>query len=446
MIGVSLRLALAVGLHLRNDDQSALPSKKEHLIRTWWSLNSIENLLCTLIGRPCVIPKDQCTVPLPTMPSGRSLENKGSAMLRNQNHLESNSFPPTSKLLSSRADTEIATRASFLGACVTIAAIIEKALSKLYSPQTFDDSWKQIQKEIDTLSKELDEWVAAARLAGLEPVNSVKETHVHRERLLLSFQYHSTKLLIYRPCLCRLERRIVGQSDASVDFNQKTAEACVKAAQAVTGLFPDEPDQNFIYQQSPWWCIVHNIMQAIAVFLLELSFGRTHMANPDGTILQSIKKLIRWLEYMSVSNTVARRAHEVVMDIISTGAPQLHIDISEILAQGKANLSEPFSPYGPPGNSVFPQYQGGLFPQSGWETPSSNHPAVTQDLGTQYNTPLWGHRPAQDFEENLPDGYFAQEPNLHMPPIFGNPFYASFDSSNPLEGQFTPNAGVTGGS
>ncbi|PVH93523.1 hypothetical protein DM02DRAFT_661868 [Periconia macrospinosa] len=375
-IGVSLRFAVTVGLHLRNDDPSASSSKKEDLVRTWWSLHSIENLLCTLVGRPCVIASDQCTVPLPHILPGELAGHNNTGSLNDLDYQDRQGGLPTRNAFFSQVATENVSQSTFLGASAAMSIITEKALSKFYSPQTSVHSWKQIQKEIDVLSKELDEW-ATALPAGLRLVHSAYESRIQREQLLLSFQYHSAKVLIYRPCLCRLEQRITGQSKASADFNQKTAEACIQAAQAITTLLPDEPDLAFVYEQSPWWCIIHNIMQAIAVFLLEMSLSQAHITHCDKSMLKSTRKLVRWLECISGSNAVARRAYEIVVDIIDT------------------------------------------------------------DLDTQHPTALWGRRPAGGFEELQAGQQFMSEANPQIPPMFGNPFFADFDLFNPpIAGSF----------
>lgn len=325
--------------------------------------------------------------------------------------------------------------------------IMQKALSRLYSPLTTVNSWKQTQEEIESLSKELDEWVAAALPEELRPANSIQESGSRRERLLLSFQYHSAKLLIYRPCLCHIERRIKGQSGASASFNEKTAEACVQAAQAVTQLFPEEPDCSFIYQQSPWWCIVHNIMQAAAIFLLEMSFDQTHMANanPDGRIVKSIKKLVRWLHFMSFSNAVAARAYEVIADVIRTGAQRLRIDASEILGEARANVNrdESLQAYQPPENIVLPWCRGNSSLQAEWGIPPLNENTATVESSTRQHTAFQEHQPVQTFGGFQFDQYFIPEPDLQMPSIFGNPFFTNFDLPGLLDGQYPLERDVT---
>lgn len=439
MIGISLRFALAVGLHLRNDDPSASPSRKESLVRIWWGLHSIEGLICTIIGRPCVIPSDQCTVPLPSVAPGRQPSYKNPAESINPMHWRRLNITSSRSDSSGRGNSNTVARTSFLGACVTMGLIVQKALSRLYSPRTAVDSWEQVQMQIDSLSNELDEWVAAALPALLKPANSIQEPGVQREQLLLSFQYHSAKLLIYRPCLCRIERHIVGQTNASAEFNQKTAEACVEAAQAVTRLLPDEPDQTFIYQQSPWWSIVHNIMQAMAVFLLELSFRQTHMAHPDERILKGIKKLVQWLHFMKARNAVARRAYEMIADLVRTSAPRLQINVADILIEEPMGIDqeESFQTNQPPrGNTTSLGYEGVPSLQPDCELPSSTAYTAPADFSTNYPTSLWEQQPPQTFEAFQPHPYFMPEPDLHMPSVFGNPFLTSFDLPNPLDGQF----------
>ena len=70
MIGISIRYAIAVGMHVRNDDPSASPEKKDILAQTWWGLHSVECLLSSMTGRPYVLSDEHCTVPLPGLLNG----------------------------------------------------------------------------------------------------------------------------------------------------------------------------------------------------------------------------------------------------------------------------------------------------------------------------------------------------------------------------------------
>jgi hypothetical protein len=324
MVGIALRFALAAGLHLRNDDPSTMATKKETLVRTWWSLHSIESLLCAIVGRPCIIPNDECTVPLPHIgPEKMSTES-------NTSHSSAQS--------AARGDSDTVTRSSFSGARVTMAIIMQKALAKLYAPQLAADAWDRVQSDITALLRETDEWAVSAHLVGLSPANSIEESGLERAKLVLSFHYHSAKLLICRPCLCRIERRNKGQSGASADFYQRTADICVQSAQAISNLLPDQFDPQFVYEQCPWWSIVHHIMQAVAVLLLKMSLGGSHNVHDGEDLSAIVVKLARWLHCMSSSNNVADRACRVVLDIIRASAPRIRIDVSVITSQNNDAL------------------------------------------------------------------------------------------------------------
>jgi hypothetical protein len=89
------------------------------------------------------------------------------------------------------------------------------------------------------------------------PSTWTQRPDLNRERFLLRIYYWSTKVLITRPCLCRIERRIATESSKSMNFNTDTAETCVEAARQMAMLFPEQPDTGFIYSQGPWWDVVH---------------------------------------------------------------------------------------------------------------------------------------------------------------------------------------------
>jgi hypothetical protein len=451
MIGISLRFALAAGIHLRNEDPSAPATKTETLVHTWWSLHSIETLLCAIIGRPCIIPNDECSVPLPQdLPQLDHLSPSSNS---------TNSFR--------RGDTYAVTSSSFLGARVTIALIMQKTLSKLYSPRISADSWDSIQRDITSLMTELDSWAGAAHLAGLSATSALEEG-VDRHNLLLAFHYQSTKLLICRPCLCRLERR-KEQSDALAQFNTTTAEACVAAAQAITWLLPDEPDRKFFYEQTPWWSTVHIIMQAVAVLLLKMSFGPSHMTHKGEQLPGTVRKLVRWLRRLSATSDVAERAYNVTVDIIRISAPRIQIDITtpvkeEPAADSRHPSLAALSPFFPTPSSTTYSEPSISFSQSEWDKIHSARPASTNtnsstpfspesnssqisspNAGMQYTNPNIGPQPRNpyrsphqtaDFTNYQFDPTFMLDSDISTPSLFGNPFLTNFDPPGPLFNTF----------
>jgi hypothetical protein len=142
MIGISIRLALALGLHLRNEDPSAAESKKEMLAHTWWSLHSIECLVSTMTGRPPVIALEDCTVSLPhSLPGERSNSRDSS---RPSSRRRTNNESPQTSESSKTSDPSRHDPGPerYLVGHISNTLISQKALLKLYSPRTAVRSWE----------------------------------------------------------------------------------------------------------------------------------------------------------------------------------------------------------------------------------------------------------------------------------------------------------------
>jgi hypothetical protein len=134
MIGISIRLALALGLHLRNEDPNADKTKKEMLLRTWWSLHSIECLVSSITGRPPVIANKDCTVPLPKVLPGE--HEQASRSFRRPSKRSNHGSPKSTK----SSDSNDA--GHYLIGTINIALITQKVLTSLYAPRTAVNSWQ----------------------------------------------------------------------------------------------------------------------------------------------------------------------------------------------------------------------------------------------------------------------------------------------------------------
>lgn len=104
---------------------------------------------------------------------------------------------------------------------------------------------------------ELEEWSQIVSIKNTMEGPGNDSMPLDREQFLLQTDYWSTKMLITRPCLCRIEGRIRNESNESQTFNAKVAQQCVEAALKMADLFPSTPDVHFIYSNGPWWALVH---------------------------------------------------------------------------------------------------------------------------------------------------------------------------------------------
>jgi len=318
MIGISIRYAQAAGLHLRNEDITIPINKKRATAQTWWALHSIECILTSITGRPRVIERKDCTVPLPSnsreeQPSGigatpgvydtQARFNQLGASAREKQ-------PATSSAPSASNTTEF-----FLDAWTRLDLLQHKTLSTLYAARTVVRSWRRMQGDIASLLGELDDWAKQAFAHDSSEATSTAEPNSGRQRLMLYCYYQSAKICASRPCLCRLDQRIKGQSEQSANFNQNTATVCVQAAIDLTSCLPDPASPRWLYENGPWWSGVHIIMQAVTVLLLEMAQG-TSRADP-AHVVACVEKLTQWLQTMANVDNVADRAYGLVCKMLN---------------------------------------------------------------------------------------------------------------------------------
>ncbi|KAF2025841.1 hypothetical protein EK21DRAFT_20389, partial [Setomelanomma holmii] len=314
-VGIALRHAQAAGLHLRNEDPSISQTRKRTMAQIWWALHSIECILTSITGRPRITAHQNCTVPNLAIPA----EDSSLDAQRAPTRVPAPASGPSSAgrpLKISKATGTINSADLFVHGWIRLDNIQHKIFSRLYSARIAVHSWKYMQTEISSLNSELETWALQELPHGPIPTVSDTEPPLEREVILLYMYYQSAKICITRPCLCRLDRRIKGQSEVSAKFNQRTAEACVKAAQDITSLLPDSPNSRWLSGRGPWWCAVHIIMQAITVLLIELAQATLPLTSEPSELTACVQKLELWLQVMKNHDGVAHRAYNVVRNLL----------------------------------------------------------------------------------------------------------------------------------
>jgi hypothetical protein len=131
-IGLSIRTAMSLGLHLRNEVPGVDANRKETLEKMWWSLHSIETLVSSITGRPPTISIEDTTVPSPK----ESSPSDQPASKRSLNNAAQMSSEASSRASSSTIPVD------YLNSNLNIALLTQKALSGLYSPRIATRSWQ----------------------------------------------------------------------------------------------------------------------------------------------------------------------------------------------------------------------------------------------------------------------------------------------------------------
>ncbi|KAL5372128.1 hypothetical protein DPSP01_013742 [Paraphaeosphaeria sporulosa] len=287
VMGLALRFAIALGLHVRIEDPSASRAKREALVRVWWSLYYLERQLTIITGRPSMVIDSCCSVPLPVPLSERQISE----------------------------DINIVHSGSYFRAVVQLSIISQSILTSLYSAGSTIRSLADLQKDAVQIGTRIDDWAVKLpiNLYFQAPANNVATSDkvAFRQRTMLAFQFWSAKILLTHPFLNAMgELNEEHQDQAPLSYSIRMAGICVESAKMKMDLLPDQPQPSFVYEFGPWWIAVHHLMQALAVFLLALSYSPA--MQQDNVILAGYCiKIIRWLHVMEDSQ--AERARHMAV-------------------------------------------------------------------------------------------------------------------------------------
>ena len=203
-----------------------------------------------------------------------------------------------------------------------------EVLTRLYRANGMSKSWADVQSTIATLNSKLEKW--RAELPNVfDFTKRQRDQQFVRQRMSLGFSYYSILVIINRPCLCRIDRKIANLSGKAQDFNRETAMKCVHAPRDMLEMLPQEPNAIGLYKVAPWWCLVHHLVQAATVLMLELSFRSDHMPNEVEEIFDSTKKAIDWLRSLSQVDEAAKRAWSLCNEMFHKVAPMVGRSLAE---------------------------------------------------------------------------------------------------------------------
>ncbi|KAA8649933.1 putative C6 transcription factor [Aspergillus tanneri] len=200
---------------------------------------------------------------------------------------------------------------------VDLGLIMRNTVDTLYAAGAARKSWREVEMAISTLNGRIDAWLERLPPAFHFTLGTLE---FERQRLSLAFLFYSAKIIITQPCLSRLTRQISGTEAGS--FCDATATMCVDLAIQMLDLLPDLQDTSWVYRVSPWWHMLHMIMQPTTILLTQLLF----LVNPGTTkyrkIHESISKAIYWIGETSIKDPTFIRACRVCKDLIAEHVPE----------------------------------------------------------------------------------------------------------------------------
>ncbi|KAL9018251.1 MAG: hypothetical protein Q9185_004417 [Variospora sp. 1 TL-2023] len=331
--GLGVRCAQALGLHLTNSTPNLTASQRSLRFGIWFSTLSLERTIVVITGRPSMVRDSDCSVILPGDGSVDPDKNLHSPTSSGNPDL-SRSFERTSSShsLSQRwqhlSSSVVPLDPDFFIHHAELSSLAGSVLSLLYSPRIRHTKWSQLQSTIRELDQKLTDWNADLAIPFQTDFTRQRAEH-EPVRISVAMLFHSTRIIINRPCLCRLDDRIVRQSASSASINLESAGRCVASARAILALIPNQPDLAVIYQSPMWWMSFHHIKRAATVLILEITFMSEHTPAPGEAILADAKKAINWLHAMGTSSSPAYSSWVTLSHLLLRAARKFGGDVSD---------------------------------------------------------------------------------------------------------------------
>lgn len=348
MVGVAIRNATALGLHLRSSADQISNSEKDLRVRIWWSLFSLERLLDEITGRPSCISYHDMSIP-DQVDCGAEGPFKE----------ESNSSRPGSKRRRSSAEAKGKRKAgkprkpreNFGMVDLVPAAPVSKSfdestsfahriglnmithevLNRLFSPAIITKPWNEVQDTMRELDSRLQSWKRNLPVELMFPVaGNIEEDEHQHQKIGLAIMYHTARMILHRPCLCRMDGRIKNKSSASQKFHRDAVAKCVGSARALLATIRKPARTGKLHLIRPWWELLHHLCQAASILMLEIAFCVCHTRNEAPEVLQDAKDAVHWLRSMSRRSIPAYKAWQTHDRTLRLVATKINGDISDL--------------------------------------------------------------------------------------------------------------------
>ncbi|KAL4808586.1 fungal-specific transcription factor domain-containing protein [Aspergillus unguis] len=346
--GRAARSAIALGLNLRALSDQIDPVSNETRSRIWWSIFSLEHLLAGMVGRsPCVnyqamsqhppVPYDESAFRVPEIKDFLSNTPLREERLKWTLHANDKELEARNRWFQKVGCSQ----SLFFFHLVDLSIITAAAVGAVYSLTTVRESG---QSSIPQSQEKLKTWVSnlQAPFAFTDGKGQLSVSRDNSAQVSLAMAYYSSQIILSRPCLTRpdIEEGTNIRFPRS-RFGNDTADTCVHSGLSLIAVLPDEPSTEWCLKMTPWWCILHFIMQALTVLLIQLSIGSVPSTNQgekggnspiktstQDDILGASKKALRWLHHMAKQDPSSRHAFEISNSFIRRIGNAKNLDLS----------------------------------------------------------------------------------------------------------------------
>ncbi|KAL4815664.1 fungal-specific transcription factor domain-containing protein [Aspergillus spinulosporus] len=368
--GRAARLAVSMGLNLCADGDQIDPVSKETRTRIWWSIFTLEYVLSGMTGRPPCIDCQSMSVHLPLPFDEAQFQLPGVEELLKTPAAREHKLQWTVHATESELDARdrwfvtISPRQSlYFFHLVDLSVIMQAASRAIYGLTIARDS---VESNISFYRGKLKLWLSSLQPSFTFTTQSANvrrrssgempglASHC-RERIGLALAYYSSQVVLTRSCLTYSEVQTGMNAPTSRSrFGDDTAKSCVHFALALVSVLPDQPDMKWISKLTSWWCLLHSIMRALTVLLIQLSVGQVPVRSASGVregianegeginaVRDASKKILFWLHSMAKQDPSSKRAFHIGQTlfcaIARTKGLDLHGVASVLMARQEAS-------------------------------------------------------------------------------------------------------------
>lgn len=348
-----------MGLNLWVDGNQIDPLSKETRTRIWWSIFTLEHMLSGMTGRPPCIDSQSMSVRLPLPFDEAQFQLPGVEELLKAPVARERKLQWTVHATDSELDARdqwfvtIRPRQSlYFFHLVDLSVIMQAASRAIYGSTTANDS---VEGSITFYRGKLKSWLSSlqpafaftAHIANARrrSFGEMPDLASHcRERTGLALAYYSSQVVLTRSCLTYREAQIGTNAQISRSrFEDDTAKSCVHFALALVSVLPDQPDMRWISKLTSWWCLLHSIMRALTVLLIQLSVGQVPVRSMSGeregiarkgegsdAVRDATKKILLWLHSMAKQDPSSKRAFRIGQRLFATIARTNGLDLQGV--------------------------------------------------------------------------------------------------------------------
>ena len=342
-------------MHLQNVTPRLTNAEKDFRVRVWHSILSLERVMAVMTGRPSMVHDKDCSVPLPSITcqdppltdAGHrdkfqdltSMKYGSSTKASNSKGSLTKDFVNRPGLLASPPITII-----YFRYFAELNALAQNVLFTLYNPNIRSLKWSEIQRRIQEFDDRLIQW-ASVLPKVLDILVPSLDTRNEPYRIAIAILFNSVRVIINRPCLCRLDRKIFNQSNQSAEASRQSASKCVHLARAILTYLPNEPDLKKNHSGPLWWMLHHHLKRATTVLLLELAYRSVHMPSEWEEILVDAKKGVNWLRALATYSVATKNSWVTLSHLLQLAAQKVGGDTSDVVTDFNSVQVPPINQY-----------------------------------------------------------------------------------------------------